>query len=200
MFTGIIQYQSRINKILKRKGEFTVSIQKLRGLHAKKGASIAVNGICSTIAKISPASIMFEYMRETLRKTNIEQWRAGELVNLETSLTLSSLLDGHLVMGHVDTVGHITNIMSEDNTRTLTITIPKSFSLYVVPKGSITIEGISLTVVGKMTQSFTVSLIPYTLAHTNLEAKKVGDTMNLEFDILAKYLHEILHHANKRRK
>ena len=201
MFTGMIQHRSRVENLSQRKGILMAVVQKPKGLRAMRGASIAVNGICSTVTKITSTSIAFEYMPETLRKTNIGKLRVDNIVNIETSLTPASLLDGHLTMGHVDTVGRIANIAREGSARTFTVTMPKTFLTYIAPKGSVAMEGVSLTVVHKTSQGFSVSLIPYTLSHTNLGTKEVGDAVNIECDILAKYLHEMvgIRHNAKRR-
>ena len=203
MFTGIIQFQSRVQHVKKSHGGITLAIQKPRALKTQRGASVAVNGICSTVSGISKTAFSFEYMPETLRVTNVGMLTIGDVVNLEQSLTPASLLDGHLVMGHVDGVGIITKIIREGSSKIFHIKIKKELMPYIAPKGSVAIEGMSLTIAKKMKDGFAVALTPYTLGHTNLGSAEVGDAVNIECDSIAKYLRELIEekrHANKRRK
>ncbi|MEK7076597.1 MAG: riboflavin synthase [Patescibacteria group bacterium] len=200
MFSGIITHRGKIKRILSLKGALDVFIEAQQLLRTRDGESISVNGVCSTVVRASQNSLQFHYMPETLRKTNLGKFKAGDMLNLEPSLTLSSLLGGHLVLGHVDGLGRIRKIAKDGSARIIRIAIQKTLLPYIVPKGSVAVEGVSLTVVKKFKNGFTVSLIPYTLAHTNLGEKRVGDTVNIECDIIAKYLKGLLttkRHANK---
>jgi riboflavin synthase len=203
MFTGIITHRSVILSALRRKNGLRVTLRKPASFRARAGDSVSVNGICSTAVHTSKNSIEFDYMPETLSKTNVREWRRGTPVNLEASLTLQTLLSGHLVTGHVDAVGKVQKISHGGSSETFTIDLSPTLMRYIAPKGSVTIDGISLTVVQKMHNSFSISLIPYTLRVTNLGMKRVGDSVNIETDILAKYLGEMLiskkrNHAKKR--
>ncbi len=189
MFTGIIRATGKIKKVIPQKdGGLSMSISKPRW-NIKKGDSITVNGVCSTVKKTAPA-LAFEYMPETLSKTNLSALTEKNTVNLEQSLRASDRLDGHMVLGHIDTTGKILSIKTEGNSKVFKINIKDKdiFMKFLVPKGSVAVEGISLTVVDVSSNYFTVKILPYTLEETNLKERKEGDVVNIEFDILAKYL------------
>jgi len=186
MFTGIIKKTSKVSGVKKRKGNFSVEITNNLG-KVKLGESISVNGVCSTIKK-SGAKISFDYTPETLKLSNLGLLNKGDTVNIEQSMHWGDRMDGHMVLGHIDGKGKILNITKEGNSRVLEIKVfEKKFMKFLVYKGSIAAEGISLTVVKILKNSFIVKIVPYTLKHTNLKLKKKGDFVNLEFDILAKY-------------
>ncbi len=190
MFTGIIKAQAKIKKVsMKDKvlyAEFTIpSKWKL-----VKGESIAINGICSTVASFDTVKFKVGYMQETINKTTVSNWTPGDAVNLERSLRLGDTLDGHFVYGHVDVVGTVKSITHQGDSRVFEMVIPKEFLKFVVYKGSVAIDGVSLTVSARNPKSFTVSLIPYTLQHTNLGDLKVGDGVNVETDVMGKYVIE----------
>ncbi len=163
----------------------------------KIGDSISVNGVCSTIKSIRLRSqkalarqgnILFEYMPESLKLTNLSFLKKGDTVNIERSMRLSDRLDGHIVLGHIDGKGEIISIKKEGNSQVFEIKVPSpQFMRFLVYKGSIAVEGISLTVAKILKNSFIVKIIPFTMEHTNLKYKKKGEEVNLEFDILAKY-------------
>ncbi|MFA6050327.1 MAG: riboflavin synthase [Candidatus Paceibacterota bacterium] len=188
MFTGIIKATSKVKKTFENKGILDVSIEAPKGWKAKLGESIALNGVCSTVSRKTAKEISFEYMPETLDKTNVGELSVGDVVNLETSLRLGDSLDGHFVTGHIDAVGKIVKIKKEGKSKVFSVSIPKELRKYIAYKGSVTIDGIALTISKKTAQGFEVSLIPYTLAHTNLDSRKEDDTVNIECDIIAKYL------------
>ncbi|RJQ28643.1 riboflavin synthase [Candidatus Parcubacteria bacterium] len=192
MFSGIVETTSEIVRLTRSRGILTISVKTPKGFHARRGDSVSINGVCSTVVGGSRGTIKFEYMPETLRRTNLGELKVGETVNLERSLTPNSLLGGHFVSGHIDTVGRIRRVSREGDSKTLEIAVPKTFFPLVAPKGSVAVEGVSLTVVEKSKDGFSVALIPYTLSHTNLSTKRVGGDVNLEFDIFAKYLKEML--------
>ena len=195
MFTGIIAKTSKVQNIKSEKGSFYIDVVNNLG-KVKLGESISVNGVCSTVRKIgklAPSSkmaenISFEYMPESLKLSNLGLLKVGDVVNLEQSMLLSDRLDGHIVLGHIDGQGEILKITQEGNSEVFEIKVPKkNFMKFLVYKGSVAVEGISLTVARVLKNSFVVKIIPYTLEHTNLKYKKKGDAVNLEFDILAKY-------------
>ena len=186
MFTGIISKTSKVKKVNILKDGLLLEINNTLG-KTKRGESISVNGVCSTIKKIAKG-ITFEYMPETLRLSNLQSLHMGDIVNLEQSMRLNARLDGHMVLGHIDGRGKIVSLKKEGNSKVFTIQVPqKKFMKYIVYKGSVAMEGISLTVASVSKNNFLVKIIPYTLKHTNLGLKKKGDIVNLEFDILAKY-------------
>lgn len=190
MFTGIIR------KIARVKSRPNVTFGRLEvanpKLSARVGDSIAVNGVCSTVVKAG-RTLSFEYMPETLARSAIGKLTAGETVNLEVSLRATDRLDGHIVLGHVDTVGKIAAIHAEGNSKVLTIEPrgPKKFMKFVAEKGSVALDGVSLTVAAVGAKYFKVKLVPYTLTRTAFKSKKIGNLINIEFDILAKYLERL---------
>jgi riboflavin synthase len=194
MFTGIIQKTSHVVSVHPKNGGLVLSVKKPVGWKIRIGDSISVNGVCSTVASLA-GQVSFFYMPETLRKTYLADIRPGDLVNLEQSLKLSDRVDGHMVMGHVDAVGRIRNIKIAGDSKVVTISLNKKdlpgINL-VAEKGSVALEGISLTTVAVGKDFFTVHLIPYTWGYTNLHTKKAGDPVNVEFDILAKYIKRII--------
>ena len=191
MFTGII---SHIGKLKERRGSsyiFTTS-----SLFYKKladGTSIAVNGVCLTVVDKGAAnSFTVEIMPETVSRTMLDKLKKADLVNLELPVTPYNLLSGHITYGHIDGMSKLTKIIKRDNSRILKFSIFKSFSKYIVAKGSIAINGISLTVIEAAEEYFTVGIIPYTFANTNLHESNTGDLVNIEVDILAKYVEKLL--------
>ncbi len=192
MFTGIIQKVSAVEKISEKKGSFFVSIKIPKGWKVWKGESIAINGVCSTVKNFSKSIFEVEYMPETIKKTTAGNFQKGTAVNLEKSLKMSDLLDGHIVQGHVDTTGEVIEIQKVKESEIIKIKISKEFMKFVAEKGSIAIDGISLTVVDTGKDWFTVSLVSYTLDNTNLGKISVGNYVNIETDVLAKYLNKLL--------
>ena len=186
MFTGIISKTAKVKNVKHASGglslEISNSLKKI-----KIGESISVNGVCSTVKKISK-NVIFEYMPETLRLSNLDSLQKDDTVNIEQSLKFGDNLDGHIMLGHVDGAGKIVSIKKEGNSSVFEIEIPaQNFRKYLAYKGSVAVEGISLTVAKVLKNSFIVKIIPHTLRNTNLKYKKKGDIVNLEFDILAKY-------------
>lgn len=192
MFTGIIQEIGKVISAQNRDGNLvlTVSSSKLSG-KLQIGSSIAINGACQTVTNIKKDSFTVEAISETLAKTNLGSLKAGSKLNLESSLTPQSLLDGHIVQGHVDCTGRIINISRHSGSVLFTIGYPPDFESYLVSKGSVAIDGISLTVVNSEKNRFTVAIIPLTLSSTILSEKNTGDVVNLEFDIIAKYIEKM---------
>jgi len=187
MFSGITEIKMPIKRIAENKGNLLIEIVKPPKWKLNIGESVLVDGICSTVINKN-SSFLVEYMPETLSKTNISLRKKGEQVNLEKSLRLSDVLSGHLVTGHIDTAGKVKNITTAGNSKVIEFGFKGNFSKYLVNKGSVAVNGVSLTVVNTGKKSFTVSLMPHTLKITNLGELKIGDTVNLEFDMIAKYL------------
>ncbi|MEK9181872.1 MAG: riboflavin synthase [Patescibacteria group bacterium] len=186
MFTGIISKTAKVKNARSNQGGLFLEVLNNLG-KVKLGESISVNGVCSTVNQVGK-NISFEYIPETLRLSNLDFLKKDDIVNLERSIVLGDSLDGHIVLGHIDGKGEILHIKKEGNSRVFEIKIPnKNFNKFLVYKGSVAVEGISLTVVKVMKNSFIVKIIPYTFKNTNLKNKKNGDFLNLEFDILAKY-------------
>jgi len=192
MFTGIIKKVSTVENISRKNESLFVAIKKPKGWKIWLGQSIAINGVCSTVKKILKDSFVVEYMPETIKKTTVGEYAKGTLVNLETSMKLSDLLDGHIVQGHVDTRGKILSVKKVKTSNVLTIKVPAKFMKFIVDKGSVAIDGISLTVVDTGKDWLTVSLVSFTLENTNLGKIKKGDEVNIETDVLAKYLNKLL--------
>lgn len=188
MFTGIIEEVGRITS--SKAGNLTIAASHiLPGL--KPGDSIAVNGVCLTITEITTNSFSVEVMAETLKRTNLGLLGSGDKVNLERPLALGGRLGGHLVQGHVDDTGRITSVTWEGEAMLLRFEAPPKVMRYTVEKGFIAVDGVSLTITTKDTSSFWVSLVEYTRKHTTLGSKQVGDLVNLEVDIIAKYIEQL---------
>ena len=202
MFTGIIKRVSKVFKVCKEKGSLFVEIKIPKGWKIKLGESISVNGVCSTVTKVNKASkvrkdtFAVEYMPETIKKATVGNFQKGTEVNLERSLRLGDLMDGHIVQGHVDCVGRIIEIKKVQQSVVMKIQVPKEFAKFLAPKGSVSIDGISLTIVESKKDWFTVSLVSYTLENTNLGKTKIGEKVNIEVDAIAKYLDKLLESRN----
>jgi len=201
MFTGIIKKVSRVERISERKGSLFVEVSKPAGWKIKLGESISINGVCSTVKTIGINTFLVEYMPETIKKTTAGSFQKGSLVNLEKSLKINDLLDGHIVQGHVDTTGKITDIKKAGQSIVMKITASERYLALIADKGSVTIDGISLTVVDTGRSWFTVSLVDHTLKNTNLGGLETGDRVNIETDVLAKYIDKLLRsQKNAKRK
>lgn len=191
MFTGIVETTSPILKLQNARGQRIFSIGKPRGWKLRDGESISVDGVCSTVQKSNGRVFQVTYMLETLRRSTLGGLRPRDSVNLERSLTLASLIGGHLVQGHVDATARIRSVKTEGGARIYEFEIPRRFSRYIVEKGSVAVDGVSLTVVSSPPGRFTVSLLAYTLSRTTLGRKGPGDRVNVEVDILAKYIEKL---------
>ncbi len=190
MFTGIITNLGKISK----KGADKLSIKTNKKLVRKisDGLSIAVNGICLTVISKSEMEFSIDFIPETEAKTNIRYLKIGDLVNLELPATYESFLSGHIVQGHIDGIARLESIKKQNNSHILKFSISKSLSKYIVNKGSIAVNGISLTVTEIKKDFFTVGIIPYTWKNTISHSIQVGDFANIEVDILAKYLAKLM--------
>ncbi|MEG1496088.1 MAG: riboflavin synthase [Clostridiales bacterium] len=198
MFTGIIEEKGTVKKITAHSlgGKITVNC-KIVLEDTKIGDSIAMNGICLTVTDIGNTTLTADVMPETLKKTSLSELSEGSYLNLERALTLNSRLGGHIVSGHVDGTGKIIKITDNGIAVLLTIETSKEILDGIIKKGSVTIDGISLTVVDTEKNNFTVSLIPHTMAKTNLQTKKIGSLVNLETDIIGKYIKKYVNNQDK---
>ena len=188
MFTGIVQEIGTIHTIesLGDGLQITVVCSFAETCHIDE--SIAINGVCHTVTAFNNETFTVQSVAETLRKTSMRDLKEGQGVNLERSLTLQTGIEGHLVQGHVDTTGTITSIQQEGSDWLVTISYEEAYKNLIVGRGSITVDGISLTVAREENLEFTVAIIPYTYEHTNLKLKQAGDKVNLEFDMIGKYV------------
>jgi riboflavin synthase len=194
MFTGIVEELGRVAAIqVLPDNAIRITIEGPTVLSdANLGDSICVNGVCLTVAEQSGDQFTADVMSETINRTTIGDLLAGSQVNLERPVTLATRLGGHLVQGHVDAVGTVSAREHSENWDVVTITPPKELLKYVVEKGSITIDGTSLTVSAVTDSTFSVSLIPATLEKTTLGIRQIGDRVNLEVDVLAKYVEKLV--------
>ena len=192
MFTGIIEEVGILEELSTGNGFGVMEIKCNKVLEDTKiGDSIATNGVCLTVKEKSSHSFKAEVMGETLAKSNLGSLKAGDKLNLERALRLSDRLGGHIVSGHIDGVGKIISIKEESNGTWFTISAPKDVLKYIIYKGSIGIDGISLTVAYVNDEVFKVSVIPHTLENTILENKKVNSNVNLECDLVGKYIEKL---------
>ena len=189
MFTGIVEETGSVARLEPRR--LTVKAEKvLEGL--KLGDSISINGTCLTVVELGPQTFSADLAPETLRRTSLGSLAEGGVVNLERAVALGDRMGGHIVQGHVDGTGRITSIRPEEDCVIIRVRAPKRLMPYIVEKGFVAVDGISLTVVKRGSSSFTLSVIPYTRQYTNLTVKAVGDRVNLEADIVAKYVESLI--------
>jgi len=193
LFTGIVEELGKLRKIQRGSDSAKLTIEGSVVLNdVRLGDSIAVNGVCLTVVRYNDRFFDVEVMAETLRKTNLEELKPGDLVNLERALRVGDRLGGHIVSGHIDGVGEIVSQQREDIAILTDIRAPAGVMKYVVKKGSVAVDGISLTVVDCTDEMFRVSLIPHTARMTTLGYKKVGDRVNLESDIIGRYVERLM--------
>ena len=193
MFTGIIEELGIIQEIKKGSKSSKLLIKANKVLeNTKIGDSICTNGVCLTVASLKTNSFEADVMAETLRRSNLGDLKVGSKVNLERALSLQSRLGGHIVSGHIDGTGEIISLIKEDNATWVTIKTTNNILRYIVLKGSITIDGISLTVAYVDDKSFKCSIIPHTAQETTLLNKTNGDTVNLECDVISKYVEKLM--------
>ncbi len=192
MFTGIIVGTGKVTKIdQKTKNRSAIQMTVNLGKYAKGlkiGQSVAINGVCLSATKISNNNCVFEMIDETTKKTDLGNVKAGSTVNIERSLKVGDRLEGHFVLGHIDGVATITKIEKKPKEVKIWFKIPKKLTKYVVKKGSIALDGISLTLVDVKKDVASVCLIPHTINVTNFKSKKIGDKLNIETDVLGKYI------------
>lgn len=188
MFTGIIEAIGRIESIEKDGDNFHFKISSPVSNELKVDQSVAHEGACLTVTRLDDNAHWVTAVKETLVKTNLGHWQKGRKVNLERSMKLGDRLDGHIVQGHVDATGECLSVIEENGSWRFRFSFPNSFASLIVPKGSICINGTSLTAIDPTEDQFEVAIIPFTYEHTTFQDISAGDTVNLEFDILGKYL------------
>ena len=197
MFTGIIEEIGTIKGIKRGNRSVVLEVKAKKVLEdLKVGDSIATNGVCLTVISFDSGSFCADVMTETMQRSNLGELRAGSPVNLERALSLNGRLGGHIVSGHVDGMGKIVGREKDENAIRVTIATSGELLRYIVEKGSITIDGISLTVVSVSDSVLTVSVIPHTRDETTLVKKQVGDNVNLENDVIAKYVEKLMRPAS----
>ena len=189
MFTGIVEEIGTINNLVN--SVLTIQAEKVL-TDIKLGDSIAVNGTCLTVVNFTESKFSVDLAPETLRRTTFGDLNLGDKVNLERALSANDRFGGHMVQGHVDATGRVISIRDEGDSSIFRISNPKRLKPYLVEKGFIAIDGISLTIVKALTSSFTLSVIPYTRINTNLRDQQIGGKVNLEVDILAKYVENLM--------
>jgi len=193
MFTGIVEERGTVASLVDLGDAMRVRIRADKVLQdSELGASISVNGICLTVAERGDDWFEADVMAETLRRTSLGKLVTDSPVNLERAARVDSRLGGHIVQGHVDGTGEVAAIEPSEQWTVMAIEVPAELTRYMVEKGSITVDGVSLTIVSVTESRFTISLIPTTLAETNLGAKQVGDRVNIEVDVLAKYVEKLV--------
>lgn len=193
MFTGLIEEVGRLARVQTISGGKRLMISASRIMEGTKvDDSIAVNGVCLTVTKLTHEGFWVDAVGETIHKTTIKNWRIGEKLNLERALRLSDRLGGHLVQGHVNGVGHVVTLEKLGENYGLDVEVPTELLRYIILEGSIALDGISLTVARLQGNRVGISVIPHTMQATNLSTKKVGDSLNVEVDVLAKYVHRLL--------
>jgi riboflavin synthase len=198
MFTGLVNEIGKIISINKGTQSAKLTIRAMKILQEVNiGDSISVNGICLTVTSYTQDSFTVDVMPETFRMTNLQQLQVNSAVNLEPALKLSDRLGGHIVTGHIDGTGIITKYVREENATRITIDVEDGLHKYIIYKGSVALDGISLTVASVMKNSFQVSIIPLTAKDTTLLNKKVGDKINIECDIVGKYVEKLLMNSHE---
>ncbi|MBT8283249.1 MAG: riboflavin synthase [Muriicola sp.] len=192
MFTGIIETLGKITNLQKEGSNLHLTISTEIASELKIDQSVAHNGVCLTVVGIEGESYTVTAIEETLLKSNLSDLKTGDLVNLERAMILGTRLDGHIVQGHVDTTGSCTKIEQKDGSWYFTFSYPAKPNDVTIEKGSITVDGVSLTVVDSGESSFSVAIIPYTYEHTRFKQYEIGTRVNLEFDVIGKYVARLL--------
>jgi len=188
MFTGIVENLGVVKEVATKGTNKTYWIESPLSSLFKIDQSVAHNGVCLTVEEVKENIHSVTAVEETLKKTDLNEWQPGTCINIERSLLPTSRLDGHFVQGHVDTVAKCKKIKDRTGSHEFEFEFPKKFTNLIIEKGSICVNGISLTAFNVKKQSFTVTIIPYTFEHTNLQFLKKGDLVNLEFDMIGKYI------------
>ncbi len=192
MFTGIIRSLGTVKSITPKGSNLDIWIQSAISEELQIDQSVAHNGICLTIVELDGDSYRVTAVDETVKKTNISSWKSGDCINLELAMQANQRLDGHMVQGHVDLTATCVSVLDHNGSWQYTFTYPKREDLILVEKGSVCVNGVSLTVVNSKPGEFSVAIIPYTYYHTNFQYIKVGTIVNLEFDIIGKYVIQYL--------
>jgi len=188
MFTGIIETLGEVTRLEKEDTNLHITLKSDITYELKIDQSLAHNGVCLTVVAIDGDEYTVTAIKETIDKSNIGDLTVNDLVNLERAMKLGARLDGHIVQGHVDTTGVCTNIIDENGSTVYTFNYTDNPEHITIEKGSITVNGVSLTVVNSQKTGFSVAIIPYTKTHTTFQSLKVGDRINLEFDVIGKYV------------
>ena len=188
MFTGIIEEFGQITKLEKEGTNVHITLESPITSELKIDQSVAHNGVCLTVVKIENSAYTVTAIKETLDKTNVGNWKVGTKVNLERAMKLGDRLDGHIVQGHVDEIGKCVGIKEENGSWQFDFEYDEQSKNLTIEKGSITINGTSLTVVNSGKNTFSVAIIPYTYSHTNFHTLDIGSVVNLEFDVVGKYI------------
>jgi len=191
MFTGIIETTGFIHKIILSGTNRTFCVKSPISQELKVDQSVSHNGVCLTVEAINDGMHQLTAIEETLAKTNLGDWQEGDTVNIERCLQMNGRLDGHIVQGHVDTTGTCTVAIEKNGSLEYSFEIDKKFASLIIEKGSISLNGISLTIFNVKEDGFTVAIIPYTYTHTNMQFLKAGDKVNIEFDMIGKYVNRM---------
>ncbi|MFB2121438.1 riboflavin synthase [Parapedobacter sp. 2B3] len=196
MFTGIIETLGSVTHLQREAGNLHITVASTLSDELKIDQSISHNGVCLTVVALSPGEHTVTAIAETLQKSNLGTLQVGNLVNLERCTKVGDRLDGHIVQGHVDQTARCVSVADQEGSWLFTFQYDRAQGNITVEKGSITVNGISLTVVDSQADRFSVAIIPYTFEHTNLHQVGAGDTVNLEFDIIGKYVARIMEHQS----
>ena len=192
MFTGIIEQNGTVSKVMLSGTNKTFTVESTLSSELRVDQSLSHNGVCLTIESIREGSYTVTAIEETLLKTNLHSWQEGTLVNLERCMQLNGRLDGHIVQGHVDTTAACTSATNKDGSWEYSFLVDHQFRDLIIEKGSIALNGISLTIFNVQENEFSVAIIPYTFEHTNMQQLQTGDLVNIEFDMLGKYVQRML--------
>ncbi|MGC6422104.1 MAG: riboflavin synthase [Flavobacteriaceae bacterium] len=192
MFTGIIETLGTVVEIEKEEENIHFRLQSSLAQELKIDQSLAHNGVCLTVVALEDDTYTVTAIQETLNKTNLGTWQVGDLINLERAMLLSARLDGHLVQGHVDQTATCVAQSSEAGSWHYTFEYDPKYNQVTIEKGSITVNGVSLTVVDSLANQFSVAIIPYTYKHTNFHCFEIGTQVNLEFDLIGKYINRLM--------
>ena len=188
MFTGIIEQLGKVEKLEKTGSNIKLTVSAVLTSELTIDQSLSHSGICLTVENIAGNTYSVTAIEETLKKTNLDSWKEGTIINLERCLRFDGRLDGHIVQGHVDTVGQCIEIIEKNGSWEYIISFDKKFASLIIEKGSISLNGISLTIFNITDNSFTVAIIPYTYEQTNMHTLVVNDKVNIEFDMIGKYV------------
>jgi riboflavin synthase alpha subunit len=192
MFTGIVQTIGAVDFVERRQNGLYLAVKPLVRLRQiALGSSVAVNGVCLTVVKKKESTWWFDVVLETFKRTTLGSLKKGDTVNIELSLRMGDEVGGHFVLGHVDGVGVIKSLSHKVSENVLSVEVPKKLMRYIAEKGSVAVDGVSLTIAAVRGNSFTVALVPYTLRHTTLGKLKKGERVNIEVDIAARYLERL---------
>ncbi|MGJ8683953.1 MAG: riboflavin synthase [Nonlabens sp.] len=192
MFTGIIESAARVIELKKENTNLHLTLESNITNELKIDQSIAHNGVCLTVVAIDGNKYVVTAIEETLQKTNLGQLKVNDIVNIERAMLMNARLDGHIVQGHVDQTATCTEVLNKDGSWIFSFEYDSRLQNVTIEKGSICINGVSLTVVNSQLNSFSVAIIPYTYEHTGFKSMKIGDTINLEFDVIGKYVKRLM--------